>query len=122
MVADNYSPENDHTVSTIVEGRNQRVWRVVSFIPSGRVATYRRIAALASIEGPTGARQVGYALAALKLGSDVPWHRVVNIQGEISDRRRRGSSWEQYDRLVLEGVQFDRFGRIDLSVFEWDYR
>ena len=47
------------------EGRNARVWAVVSCIPRGRVATYRQVAQLAGIEGPSGARQVGYALAAL---------------------------------------------------------
>ena len=99
-------------------GRNARVWAVVSAIPCGRVATYKQVAALAHIEGPSGARQVGYALAALPDGADVPWHRVVNIKGTISPRP---SSHEQYDRLALEGVAFDALGRIDLTRFEWDY-
>ncbi len=103
-------------------GRNQRVWAVVACIPAGRVATYKQIAALAGIEGPTGARQVGYALAALAPGNDVPWHRVVNIKGTISERGRSASMGEQYDRLALEGIRFDSFGRIDLIAFEWDYR
>ena len=122
MVVDKYLTRDGATEPTIVEGRNQRVWRVVSFIPSGRVATYKRIAALAGIEGPTGARQVGYALASLKRRSKVPWHRVVNIQGMISDRKSKGSGEEQYDHLTAEGVKFDKFGRIDLNVFEWDYQ
>lgn len=104
------------------DGRNQRVWNVVSCIPTGRVATYKQIAALAEIEGPTGARQVGYALSALKPDNDVPWHRVVNVKGTISVRARHGSMGEQYDRLALEGIAFDSFGRIDLDSFEWDYR
>ena len=122
MAADNYFTGDGATVPTIIEGRNQRVWRVVSFIPYGRVATYKGIAALAGIEGPTGARQVGFALASLKWRSKVPWHRVVNIQGMISNRKSRGSGEEQYEHLVAEGVDFDNFGRIDLNVFEWDYR
>ena len=108
--------------SSDAPGRNRRVWCVVACIPTGRVATYKQIAALAGIEGPTGARQVGYALAALKPGNDIPWHRVVNVKGTISERGRRGSMGEQYDRLALEGVAFDGFGRIDLDAFEWDYR
>ena len=103
------------------EGRNGRVWAVVSCIPSGRVATYKQIAALAGIEGPSGARQVGYALAALKPGTDVPWHRVVNVKGTVSPRGRRDWSNEQSDRLAVEGVEFDAFGCIDLARFEWDY-
>lgn len=102
-------------------GRNARVWAVVSAIPRGRVATYKQVAALAHIEGPSGARQVGYALAALPPGADVPWHRVVNVKGTISPRGAREFSHEQYDRLAVEGVAFDAVGRIDLARFEWDY-
>lgn len=102
-------------------GRNARVWAVVSAIPHGRVATYKQVAALAYIEGPSGARQVGYALSALSEGSAVPWHRVVNVKGAISPRGAGDSHNEQYDRLALEGVAFDALGRIDLSRFEWDY-
>lgn len=102
-------------------GRNARVWAVVSAIPAGRVATYKQVAALAHIEGPSGARQVGYALAALPAGSEVPWHRVVNVKGSISPRGDGNWSHEQYDRLALEGVAFDAMGRIDLSRYEWDY-
>ncbi len=102
-------------------GRNARVWAVVCAIPPGRVATYKQVAALAHIEGPSGAKQVGYALAALQTGSDVPWHRVVNVKGTISPRGAGEWSNEQYDRLALEGVEFDALGRIDLTRFEWDY-
>lgn len=106
----------------IPEGnRNERVWAVVSCIPKGRVATYKQIAALAGIEGPTGARQVGYALAALTPGSDLPWHRVINSQGRISPRGQPGWDAEQYDRLALEGVECDAEGQLDMARYEWDY-
>lgn len=102
-------------------GRNARVWAVVSCIPRGRVATYRQIAALAGIEGPTGARQVGYALAALTADTDVPWHRVINARGTVSPRGQSGRDGEQYERLALEGVGHDAAGQIDLARYEWDY-
>ena len=102
-------------------GRNQRVWEIVSCIPMGRVATYRQIASLAQIEGSTGPRQVGYALAALKPGNDIPWHRVINAQGKVSPRGRDGRVNEQYERLALEGVQADASGHIRLQDCEWDY-
>ena len=103
-------------------GRNERVWAVVSCIPRGRVATYKQIAALAQIEGPSGARQVGYALAALPNGTRVPWHRVVNVRGTVSARGgARDWSSAQHDRLALEKVEFDAFGHIDLARYEWDY-
>lgn len=102
-------------------GRNARVWAVVSCIPRGRVATYRQIAALSGIEGPSGARQVGYALAALPADSDIPWHRVINVRGLVSPRGRGGRETEQYERLAAEGVGHDAAGRIDLARYEWDY-
>lgn len=102
-------------------GRNQRVWVVVPCIPRGRVATYKQIAALALIEGPSGPRQVGYALAALPAQNEIPWHRVVNVKGTISARGGRDWSGDQRDRLALEGVEFDAFGCIDFRRYEWDY-
>jgi methylated-DNA-protein-cysteine methyltransferase-like protein len=92
----------------------ERIYDVVSRIPSGRVATYGQVARLAGI--PKGARQVGYAMAALGRGAprpDVPWHRVVNAKGESS------IGGEQVTRLEAEGVAFDDRGRIDLKRFGW---
>lgn len=91
---------------------------VVRRIPRGRVATYGQVAALAGLPGR--ARQVGYALAALPDGSDVPWHRVVNARGEVS-RRSGSAAYEQIQRVLLEaeGVTFDATGRIDLERFGW---
>ena len=61
---------------------NERVYALVRLIPPGKVISYGRVAAL--LEVPHGARAVGWALAALRDGTDVPWHRVVNAQRRIS--------------------------------------
>ncbi len=92
----------------------ERIYETVKQIPPGAVATYGQVAKRAGI--PRGARQVGYALAALGRGvprPDVPWHRVVNAQGESS------IGGEQIDRLRAEGIEFDAQGRIDLARFGW---
>jgi len=92
----------------------ERIYGVVSGIPAGKVATYGQIAHLAGI--PKGARQVGYAMAALGRGAPrpgIPWHRVVNAKGESS------IGGEQVARLEAEGVEFDERGRIDLGAFGW---
>lgn len=96
-----------------------RYYDVVRRIPPGRVATYGQVASQAGLPGR--ARQVGYAMAALPNGSDVPWHRVVNARGEVS-RRSGGTAFEQIQRVVLEaeGVRFNAHGRIDLGEFRWD--
>ncbi|MGD8318856.1 MAG: MGMT family protein [Gemmatimonadota bacterium] len=96
-----------------------RFQAVVSRIPRGQVATYGQVATLAGFHGR--ARQVGYCMAALPDDSDVPWHRVVNAQGEISPRSG-GPGPERLQRALLEaeGVAFDARGRIDLARFRWD--
>jgi methylated-DNA-protein-cysteine methyltransferase-like protein len=93
----------------------EEIYRIVRRIPRGRVATYGLIARLAGI--PRHARRVGYALAALR-EDGVPWHRVVNAQGEISLRSTTGYG-EQRGLLEAEGVKFDGDGSIDLARYQW---
>jgi len=94
-----------------------RIYSVVRRIPKGRVATYGQIACLAGI--PRQPRQIGYALAALRDHLPVPWHRVVNSKGEISQRSEPGFEERQRILLQSEGVVFDVNGRISLSRFRW---
>jgi methylated-DNA-protein-cysteine methyltransferase related protein len=93
------------------------IYAAVARIPKGKVATYGQIALLAGL--PRRARLVGYALSALTDRS-VPWHRVVNARGEISERSDGGDG-ETVQRLRLEreGVVFDANGRIDLRRYGW---
>jgi methylated-DNA-protein-cysteine methyltransferase-like protein len=93
-----------------------RIYAAVRRIPRGRVASYGEVARAAGF--PNAARQVGYALHALRDSADVPWHRVVNARGEISPR---ASGFEGPQRRLLEreGVAFDARGRIDLAAFGW---
>ncbi|NNL30745.1 MAG: methyltransferase [Gemmatimonadetes bacterium] len=95
-----------------------RYYDVVRRIPAGRVTTYGTVATIADRHGR--ARQVGYAMAALPAGTEVPWHRVINARGEISPRGG-ASPGDLIQRQLLEGegVVFDERGRVDLSVFGW---
>lgn len=98
----------------------ERIYAVIRRIPTGRVATYGQVAALAGLPGH--ARQVGYALHALA-EEDVPWHRVVNARGEVSERSPNslpGREGYQQHLLREEGVRFDARGRIDLETFRWE--
>lgn len=95
----------------------ERIYAVVRRIPRGRVATYGDVASLAGLPGH--ARQVGYALHALRPGHRVPWHRVVNARGTISLRRRPGDDLTQRMLLEREGVEFDQRGRLDLRRLRW---
>ncbi len=98
----------------MVESLYERIYEVVRQVPKGKVATYGEIARAVGM--PRGARQVGYAMAALGRGAprpDVPWHRIVNAKGESSIGE------EQVTRLHEEGVVFGPDGRIDLRAFGW---
>ena len=94
----------------------ERIYALVGQIPAGRVATYGQIAA---IEGHCTARMVGYAMAGLPSGQDVPWQRVLNSRGTISERSGGGGTSEQRRLLQAEGVLFDAHGRVDFSRCAW---
>ena len=103
---------------TASDGTHARIYKAVSRIPRGRVATYGQIARLAGLSGQ--ARLVGYAMHALPTGSRVPWQRVINARGEIS--LPGSSAARQRELLEREGVRFDTKGRIDLDRFLWQPR
>ncbi len=103
-------PSRHHPRSTY-----ERIYAVVRKIPRGRVATYGQVATFAGLPGR--ARQVGYALHALRDGTGVPWQRVVNAAGKIS--QRPGGALTQRILLEREGIAFDAAGRIRLSRFGW---
>lgn len=81
-------------------------------IPAGRVMSYGQVAAASG--SPRGARQVVRILHTLSRKYALPWHRVVNIRGEIALDEDGGGS-EQQLRLEAEGVEFGLADRIDLS-------
>jgi methylated-DNA-protein-cysteine methyltransferase-like protein len=97
-------------------GTYARIYAVVRRIPRGRVATYGQVARVAGLPGR--ARQVGYALAALKPSTAVPWQRVVNAAGAIS-LRTSGGGVSQRLLLEREGVRFGAADRIPLEQFGW---
>ena len=95
----------------------ERILQVVRQIPAGRVATYGQVAMIA---GGCTPRMVGYCLAALEAGSDVPWQRVINCQGRISPRSSGHGSQFQRELLIEEGVKFDNEGRVSFEEFGWN--
>jgi len=94
----------------------EKIYQVIRRIPRGKVATYGQIAKLV---GRCSARMVGYALAALSPGRDVPWHRVLNFKGEVSPRSRGDGAGRQRLCLEAEGVEFDFRGRVNFRKFRW---
>jgi methylated-DNA-protein-cysteine methyltransferase-like protein len=96
-------------------------YRIVRRIPRGEVTTYGAVALLAG--KPRGARQVGYALAALRgTRHRVPWQRVLGTRARgfaaVSILDPMGAA-VQRDLLEREGVRFDERGRVALEQFGW---
>jgi len=99
-----------------IEPVYERIYRVVRQIPWGQVATYGQIA---RIVDRCTARMVGYAMAALRGRTDVPWQRVINSKGEISTRSRGDGALRQKKLLRKEGIRFDPRGRVNLRKVRW---
>lgn len=93
------------------DGLYPRIYQLVKQVPAGRVTTYGDLARAVG----TTARVVGFAMAALPDGHDVPWQRVINSMGEVS--RRSDGERTDFQRMLLEkeGVRFNEQQRVDLS-------
>ena len=94
-----------------------RIYALVRQVPPGRVTTYGRIARLTGCT----ARTVGFAMAALPAGHDVPWQRVINGQGKVSPRRDGDGNLIQRLLLEAEGIPFDARESVDLDAFGWAF-
>jgi len=95
----------------------RRAKEIINSIPSGKVATYAQVAALAG--NHRAARQVARVLHSSSEKDRLPWQRVINNRGGISLKREHG--FERQKRLLIEeGVRVDRSGRIDLDIFQWE--
>ena len=91
------------------------VYRVVKQVPRGRVVTYGQVADQLG----TSARAVGNALSRLRypLTKEVPWHRVVNVEGGLNQRDGEMSTKKQRALLEKDGVAFNRNGKINLRKY-----
>jgi methylated-DNA-protein-cysteine methyltransferase-like protein len=99
----------------------EQVWNLVRQIPPGKVVSYGQIALM--IPPPMGVefeayksfspRWVGGAMAACP--DDVPWQRVINSQGKISER---SGAEKQRQLLEEEGVIFVK-DKVDMKKYGW---
>ena len=101
-----------------------QVWDIVRQIPGGKVASYGQIAKMlplpAGVDSETylefGALWVSGAVASCP--DDVPWQRVVNSKGEVSEKN--GADAKRHKLLLEEeGILFGIRGRIDMKKYGW---
>jgi len=99
----------------------QQVWQLVHQVPHGKAVTYGQVAQmLLPPEGidpqaykAFGPRWVGEAMATCP--GNVPWQRVINSQGKIS---QRPGAERQRQLLEEEGIPFVK-DKIDLKLYQW---
>ena len=94
-----------------------RVYAVVRRIPIGCVTTYGTIAAYLGMK--SSSRAVGYAMMAAPEDMDLPCHRVVNRNGELSGRHHFATPHLMRDLLESEGIAFDG-DAVRIAEHRWD--
>ena len=82
----------------------EKIYEIVKDIPSGKVTTYGKIAEAIGIR--SSARFVGYALNSSKGRDDIPAHRVVNRNGELTGKNHFPTPTFMRELLESEGVEF----------------
>ncbi len=99
----------------------EQIWELARQIPQGKLATYGQLGQMLAV--PEGFDPVDYKVfsprwvgnAMADCPDDVPWHRVVNSQGKISQ-------WVNADKqkrlLENEGHCFVN-GKLDFKVCLW---
>ncbi len=94
----------------------KRVYEIVRGIPAGKVMTYGQIAEILG-EGYTP-RTIGYVMHAADT-ENVPWQRVINVQGSCSTGKMTLPVNLQQKMLEDEGIIFNEKGRCDLNIYRW---
>ena len=100
------------------------VLTIIKQIPPGKIMTYGQVAAAAG--SPKAARQVTRILHSMSAKYNLPWHRIVNIHGQLALKDQAARDFQK-QTLQEEGVEIEQGDRINLTRFryhpqveEWD--
>lgn len=100
----------------------EKVFYVVSQIPSGKVITYGEIAQKCGMK--SSARQVGYLLKIWANKHHLPYHRVINRNGILTGKNSFGATNGEnhmVSLLVNEGIIVNN-DKVDLNLYRWDMK
>ena len=87
----------------------QAIFTLLFHLPTGRLTTYGHLSKSAGY--PNHARQVGKILAHLPKETKLPWFRVVNAQGKIS---QTGNALQRQKLLLeKEGFKVTAQGKVE---------
>ena len=96
----------------------ETIYEIVCKVPRGKVTTYGDVARMAG--HPRASRQVGWALHVNPRPGEIPCHRVVFLDGRVTDGFAFGGPEVQRALLEAEGVVFGEDDRIDMQVYRWE--
>tara|TARA_B110000003_G_scaffold100521_1_gene102815 strand:+ start:2702 stop:3049 length:348 start_codon:yes stop_codon:yes gene_type:complete len=94
------------------------VYKVVKYIPFGRVTNYGSIAKY--IGSPQSSRMVGWAMNASHNRNDIPAHRVVNKKGLLSGKHHFSGANLMQQLLESEGIKINKNQIVNFSSVFWD--
>ncbi|MFG6495507.1 MGMT family protein [Fictibacillus sp. UD] len=99
-----------------MERFTENVITIIKSIPHGKVMSYGQIARVA--RNPRSARQVVRILHSMSKKYNLPWHRVVNVKGEISMEDEE-FFMTQKTLLEQEGVTFKGKNKMDMELYSY---
>lgn len=120
IILDGSIPDDDirrmiaESYDLVTDSPSKRIYEAVKKIPSGHVATYGQVAALAGDKRM--ARAVGNALHKNPDPDNIPCFRVVNAKGELAGEFAFGGVGAQAKLLEAEGIEVIN-GKVDLKKY-----
>lgn len=120
IILDGSIPDDDirrmiaESYDLVTDSPSKRIYEAVKKIPSGHVATYGQVAALAGDKRM--ARAVGNALHKNPDPDNIPCFRVVNAKGELAGEFAFGGAGAQAKLLEAEGIEVID-GKVDLKKY-----
>lgn len=94
----------------------RRVADVVAGIPPGRVLSYKDVAELVECRS---ARLIGSVMARNLTGRDLPWWRVVTVQGTLADHLQAGALEHYRDEGTPLRADDRHLVRVDMGRAQW---
>lgn len=80
---------------------SDKIYKIVSKIPKGKVLTYKQVAVLSGVKNP---RLVGFYLHRNPNPDKIPCHRVVRSDGQLASGYAFGGPKKQKELLEKESV------------------
>ncbi len=94
------------------------VYQVCLEIPEGRVTSYGAIAKY--LGAARGARMVGWAMNNAHSMPDIPAHRVVNRNGQLTGKMHFATPTAMEEQLKAEGIKVKEDTIINFKAIFWD--